>query len=343
MSQKLRWGVLGTGRIAKQFATGLLESATGKLAAIGSRSREGGEAFAEKFPAKVHASYEGLLADPEVDAIYLSTPHPFHEEWAIRTLDAGKHLLCEKPLTINAAGAQRVIDAARRNGRFLMEAFMYRVHPQTERLLQLLKSEPIGEIRFIRAMFSFQMAYDPESRAYRHDLAGGGILDVGCYATSMSRLIAGTVSGQPFLDPVEVRGVAHIGEASRVDERALGALKFSNGILAEVAAGVSLGLENNVRIVGTEGSILVPAPWKPAPAGAFSKILLFKEGIPEEIVVDAEKSLYTYEADHVAEQIAAGRVESPALPWADTLGNMQTLDAWRESVGLRYDFESPRT
>ncbi len=339
MANQLKWGLIGTGKIARRFAAGLLESRKGELVAVGSRSATTAAAFTGSFGGTPHESYESLLADPSVEAVYLSTPHTLHQEWAIKTLEAGKHLLCEKPLTVNHAGTQRVIDAARRNGRFLMEAFMYRVHPQMERLIALLESRPIGEIRFIRATFSYDMPLDLTNRAYRHDLAGGGILDVGCYPISITRRIAGVLAGKAFEEPIELSAVGQIGAESRVDEYSLASLKFPGGILAEVAAGTRLGLENNVRIVGSEGSILIPTPWQPAPAGGFSKILLFKEGIPEEIVVDADRSLYAYEADHVADQIAAGRHESPLMSWEDSLGNARVLDQWRAAIGLRYDFE----
>jgi len=339
MSRKLKWGLIGTGSIAAQFAQALRESHHGELTAIGSRSQAGAEAFAARFPATAHGSYEALLADPEVEAVYISTPHPWHEEWAVRAARAGKAILCEKPLTVNAAQAERVIAAARENDVFLMEAFMYRAHPQTLRLIRLLETHPIGEIRFIRASFSLDIPYARDQWIFDHARAGGSILALGCYCVSMVRLVAGIASGQPFADPLEVRGVARIGGESRVDESALAALRFENGIVAEIASGSRLDLENNVRIVGTEGSILLPSPWMAAPANGFSKILLFKEGIPEEIVVEAQRGIYAFEADHVAETIAEGQRESPLLPWADTLGNLRALDAWRASAGLAYDGE----
>jgi len=339
MSRKLKWGLIGTGNIAAQFAGALQESHHGELVAIGSRSQAGADAFAARFPATAHGSYEALLADPAVEVLYLSTPHPWHEQWAVQAARAGKAILCEKPLTVNSAQAERVIAAARDNDVFLMEAFMYRAHPQTLRLIRLLESQPIGEIRFIRASFSIDLPYSPENWIFDHARAGGSILALGCYAVSMARLVAGVASGQPFADPVEVKGVAHLGRESRVDESALASLRFENGIVAEIASGSRLALENNVRIVGTEGSILVPSPWMAAPANGFSKILLFKEGVPEEIVVEAQRGIYAFEADHVAEAIVEGHRESPLLSWADTLGNMRTLDAWRASAGLAYDHE----
>ncbi len=333
MTDKLKWGLIGTGNIAKKFARGLQESVSGELAAIGSRTEAGARAFAADFPAVAYGSYDALLADPNVQAVYISTPHPMHAEWAIKAAQAGKHILCEKPITMNRAEAETVVEAARSHGVFLMEAFMYRCHPQTAKLLELLRAQTIGQVKLIRATFSFSVPFNTDSRLFNKALGGGGILDVGCYCTSMSRLIAGAVSGAAFEDPVRVKGVGCIGQESGVDEYAVADLAFRNGVIAQLAAGVALSLENNVRIVGTEGIILVPSPWVVSSQAGFTKILVFKDNIPEEIVIESERGVYAIEADHVAEQIRAGRKESPAMPWADTLGNMQTLDDWRAEVG----------
>lgn len=330
MNNKLKWGIIGTGAIARQFAKGLIESKTGYLAAIGSRSETQAKKFAADFPAHCHNSYESLLDDPDVGAVYISTPHPMHAEWTVRAAHAGKHILCEKPLTLNHAEALAVVEAAQKNGVFLMEAFMYRCHPQTAKLVELIRSGVIGEVRIIRATFSFAAAYDLKSRLFDRELGGGGILDVGCYCTSMARLIAGAATGKNFEEPVEISGASHIGTESKVDEYAVATLKFPGDILAQLATGIRLDLENNVRIVGTAGSILVPSPWFCSGDNGFSKIILFKHGLPEEVVIETDRGIYAIEADHVAEHIAAR--QSPAMPWADSLGNMKTLDAWRATI-----------
>jgi len=337
MSTKLQWGLIGTGNIARTFAKGLLESQNCELVAIGSRSSQAAQAFATDFPAHCHDSYEALLADPRVQAVYISTPHTAHAHWAIRAAEAGKHILCEKPLAMNYHEAKSVIEAARRHGVFLMEGFMYRCHPQTQRLAELVRDQTIGEIKLIRATFSFACPYEPQGRLMNPELGGGGILDVGCYCASMARLIAGAVSGKPFENPDEVKGSGHIG-ATGVDEYAVASLKFPNAVLAQIAAGVQLDLENNVRIVGSQGSILVPSPWVTNNAQAgFSKILVFKSHIPEEIVIETDRSIYAIEADHIADQIAQGRTQSPLVSWDDTLGNMEVLDHWlREIDGVPY-------
>src|SRR3954466_6670488 len=178
MSAPLRWGILGTGRIASAFAAALAETDSGTLVAVASRDQATADRFGDKFgvPHR-HAAYELLLADPDVDAVYIATPHPHHAEWAIRTAEAGKHILCEKPLTLNQPTSMAVVDAARRNDVFLMEAFMYRCHPQTQELVALIRGGAIGEVRLIEATFSFRSGSAPDSRLYSNALGGGGILD----------------------------------------------------------------------------------------------------------------------------------------------------------------------
>lgn len=337
MSAKLQWGVLGTGNIARKFAKGLRESRSGVLTAIGSRSMASARAFARDFPAECHGSYEALLADSRVQAVYISTPHSAHAEWAIRAAEAGKHVLCEKPLAMNHAESLAMVEAARRNHVFLMEAFMYRCHPQTLRLAELIRDGVIGELKLIRATFSFCCPFDPQSRLLNAALGGGGILDVGCYCISLARLIAGAATGKAFENPLHVKGEGVIG-ATGVDEYAVASLKFSRGVLAQVAAGIQLDLENNVRLVGSEGSILVPSPWIMNGDGpGFSKILIFKSHIPEEVIIQSDRGLYAIEADHVAEQISHGRHQSPLISWDDSLGNMEVLDEWRRQVDGKRD------
>lgn len=337
MAANLKWGILGTGAIARKFANGLAESRTGKLVAIGSRSFDSAKKFTEEYSATIHTSYESLLADPEVEAVYISTPHPMHAEWAIKSADAGKHVLCEKPLTINLKEAEAVIAAAKRNDVFLMEALMYRCHPQTIRLVELIHNKIVGDVKLIRATFSFTADYNLESRLLKNALAGGGILDVGVYCASMARLVAGAATGKPFAEPLEVLGAGHVGAQSRVDEYAVASLKFPGGILAQLTCGVQLAVESNVVIVGTEGTLVIPSPWVITRAAGFSKMIVFKGDIPEEIVVESDRGLYAIEADHVAEYL--DQRQSPLVSWEDTLGTIRTLDAWRKSVGVVYDSE----
>src|SRR5215472_16061265 len=252
----LSWGILGTGRIAGAFASGLARSRSGRLVAVGSRTQPGADAFGERFGAAGrHGSYEALLADERVQAVYIATPHPMHARLAITAAEAGKHVLCEKPLALNHAQAMAVVEAAAERDVFLMEAFMYRCHPQTARLVELVRSGEIGEVRAIRATFSFAARLDPAGRLLNRELGGGGILDVGGYCTSMARLLAGA-------EPVEVKAVGRIGETG-VDEHAAAVLRFPDGVVAELLCGIRARADNTVWVFGSDGCIEVPEPWLP--------------------------------------------------------------------------------
>ncbi|TIT75132.1 MAG: Gfo/Idh/MocA family oxidoreductase, partial [Mesorhizobium sp.] len=237
-SGKIRWGILGPGSIARSFAGGVARSRTGELVALGARN-PGKPGLAETFPgARILDGYDALLADDGVDAVYISTTNELHLEQGLAAIKAGKHVLCEKPLALTAFEADAMMHAARKAGTFLGEAFMYRLHPQTLQLVELIKSGVIGEVRMIKSSFGFAMpGFMPEHRLYANELAGGGILDVGGYPVSMARLIAGAAAGQPFLEPDKVAGAAHLGQ-SGVDEWASALLHFPGGIVAEVSCSI---------------------------------------------------------------------------------------------------------
>lgn len=338
MTSKLAWGIISTGRISGAFARALAPSTTGELVAVASRTQEAADRFGDEFSVpRRYSSYEALLADPDVQAVYISTPHPMHAEWAVKAAEAGKHILCEKPLTLNYPEAMAVVEAARRNDVFLMEAFMYRCHPQTAKLVELIREGTIGEVRVFQASFSFNAGFDPEGRLMNPALGGGGILDVGCYCTSMARLVAGAAAGKPFAEPVEVKALGHVGDITGVDEWTAAVLRFPGDIIAQVSTGVRVTQENTVRIYGSEGSIYVPSPWF---VGENAAIHVHRHGEdPREVPTSVEANIYTIEADTVAANIANRQASSPAMSWDDTLGNMRTLDAWRAAIGLTYPVE----
>ena len=297
--------------------------------AVASRSQPSADKFAEEFGVeKRYASYEALLADPQVQAVYIATPHPMHAEWAIRAAEAKKHVLVEKPIAMNYAEAMTMTEAARANGVFLMEAFMYRCHPQIAKLKELIQSKVIGDVRIIQATFSFKgPAPDADSRLVRGDLGGGGILDVGCYVASFARLVAGVAIGKPFSDAFKVEAVGHL-ESTGIDGYSAAVAQFPGGILAQLSCGVQLGLENVARIIGTEGVISLDSPWIPGKETTITVRRAGKE--PETIAVHSPRSIYAIEADVVAENLALG--EAPQMSWADSRGNMQLLDGWRRSI-----------
>lgn len=348
MQKPLKWGIIGCGKIAQAFANGLNKGNAGKLAAVASRSIETARAFAKEHGGvRAHGSYDAILADREVDIIYICTPHPYHAEWAIKAADAGKHVLCEKPMAVNFAEAMIMAEAAKRNKVFLMEAFMYRHHPQTIKLAELVRDKAVGEVRIIQASFGFGGGYETDlnSRLFASSLAGGGILDVGCYPVSMARLIAGAAEGKPFADPIEVRGTAKIGAQSRVDEWAVADMRFGSGILAQLATGVRVTLENRVVVYGAEGSIIVPMPWTADRANAAAgKIIVNRKGKePETIEVPASATAFTLEAENAARAVLSGQVSSLLMSPEDSLGNMKALDQWRENAVLTYDCESSQS
>jgi predicted dehydrogenase/aryl-alcohol dehydrogenase-like predicted oxidoreductase len=344
--RKLRWGIIGPGGIAQAFRDGVKASRTGELVAIASRNPQR-PGLGDTFPgARIVDGYDALLRDPDVDAIYIATPHPGHAEWAIKAAEAGKHVLVEKPLALTAFEADAIFNAHARAGTFIGEAFMYRLHPATRALGDLVASGAIGEVRMIQSSFGFQMpAFRPEHRLFANDLAGGGILDVGCYPVSMSRFIAGQAAGKPFLDPVKVMGTAHLGQ-ERTDEWAAAVLQFDTGIVAQVSCAVFVQLDNVLRIHGATGRIEVPDFWFAGGdrTGGPGTIRIVRPGKEVETIEAGrgQPHLYSFEADGAAAAIFAGRQEfaAPGMSWADTLGNLRALDAWRAGAGLQYDIET---
>ncbi|MFT3829792.1 MAG: Gfo/Idh/MocA family oxidoreductase [Opitutaceae bacterium] len=337
----LRWGILGTGMIAHKFAEALRETPSGQLVAVGSRARETAARFAGEVGAGRAVDYAELIADAEVEAVYVATPHPAHAEWAIAAARAGKHVLCEKPLTLNRCDSERAIAAAREHGVTLMEAFMYRCHPQTAKLVELVRGGAIGQVGMVQAAFGFHCEPQPGHRLFANALGGGGILDVGGYPVSMARLIAGAALGRDFAEPVSIAGAARLHPTEGTDLHATALLQFEAGVGAQVACGVSLELENVVRVYGSEGWLFVPEPWFAAGAGGTTRIVLHRRGAaPETITVPAENGLYAYEAAAFAAAVRGGRAEVPAMTWADTLGNMAALDAWRAAAGVVYRGEA---
>lgn len=342
---KLRWGLLGPGSIAHNFADGLAQSESGILHAVAGRDPARAAAFAARYGGpRVHDSFEALVADPEVDAVYVATPHPWHAEHALLALRAGKAVLVEKPLGLDLAEATAVVEAARQENVLLAEGYMYRFHPQVARLCELVRDGALGEVRRIRASFGFSKAFDPSSRLYAHDMAGGGILDVGGYPASAARLLAGVAQGKPFAEPVEVKGLGLLAPTG-VDHLAQALLLFEGGIVAEIACSVSRSLENALVVEGSAGTITLPDPWTPGrnagPSDAVIRIHT-KDG-PREEWLRNPKMLFAFQAEASSRAVLDGRQEAPwpAMTPADSLGNAALLDRWRREVGYSTFAEAP--
>jgi predicted dehydrogenase len=263
-----------------------------------------------------------------------------HAEWAIKAAAAGKHILCEKPLALRLADAQRIIAAARRHNVLLMEAYMYRCHPQTLKLVELVRGGVIGELRLIQAAFSVARDFDPEHRIFKRELGGGAILDLGCYPVSFSRLIAGAALGQPFAEPVEFRATGRRHPLAQTDEYAAAVVKYPGDVMAEISCGSTVKHDISARIYGTKGWLEVPTPFFPGLDGKDEKFFLHRTGaaILEEFgFPGGGVGLYAFEADAVAEALARGAREVPQVTWADTIGNMTMLDAWVAAAGVSYE------
>ncbi|MBL0375249.1 aldo/keto reductase [Rhizobium sp. KVB221] len=346
-NNKIRWGIIGPGTIARTFADGIAHSKTGILSTIASRN-PGKPGLASQFAgARILDGYEALLKEPEIDAVYIATPHTGHAEWAIKAVRAGKHVLVEKPIALSAYDAAAVYHEASKAGVFAGEAFMYRLHPMTAKLLKLVQSGAVGKVRIIRSSFGFDMGtVTPEHRLFAQETAGGGILDVGGYPVSMARLIAGAVDGLPYLEPETVHGIGHLGQTG-VDEWASAILKFPNSIIAEVSCSIMANQDNTLRIIGSDGRIEVRDFWfASGHKGGTGKIDIIKpDGSKKTVSVKESGWLYAFEVDAAGRAIRAGKKEfaSLGMDHADSLGNLRVLDKWRAAIGLEYEVERAET
>ena len=343
----IRWGIIGPGNIANNFADGLKESFSGQLTAIASTNNERRESFGDKYnidAALRFSSYDDLLNSENIDAVYISTPHTLHAEWTIKAAGKGKHVLCEKPGAVNFREGQQVIEAVRQAGVFYMEGFMYRCHPQIPALAKFIKEKKIGEVKNIKSSFGFDMGKTiPESRLFRTDLAGGAILDVGLYPISFSRMIAGAALGKKFINPKSVTGTATMG-VTGVDEISHATLEFENGIIAEASTAIREEMKNNAIITGTKGTIELDQPWAPGREGGpyHSTCKISSNDQTEIIDFKGPEHLFFFEAELSSQTILKEKTEAPypAMTWEDTLGNLKILDKWRQIVGYSLSQDS---
>jgi predicted dehydrogenase len=335
MKEKLQWGIVGTGQIAADLAISLERSTRQRIVNACGSSPEKARAFAARWGLpRSSSSLEELCVDPAVDVVYVATPHPRHEEQALAVIAAGKPLLLEKPFTMDAAGAARVVEAARARGVFVMEAFMYRCHPLVRALVERLREGVIGEIRHVRAEFGFRKPRDPAGRLYNLALGGGAILDVGCYPASFARLVAGIAVGKPFAEPVTLAATAQLGPTG-ADEQASALLTFESGVTATLGTAIHHATGRSAAIFGERGSIMIPDPWAPESHrhGRKTSFTIHRDGRePELVAFETELDSYALEAELVADTLPAREAEWPAMTLADTLGNMKLLDRWQAAV-----------
>ena len=308
----LRWGLLSTARINGSLLGGASGTPAAEVVAVASRDRTRAQAYAaEHAIARAHGSYEELLADPEVDAIYNPLPNSMHVEWSIRALEAGKHVLCEKPLTRRAADAEAAFDAAEAAGRVLIEAFMWRYLPQTRRLRELLDAGAVGRLRAIRSSFSFRLA-DPGDIRLTPRLDGGSLMDVGCYCVSGSRLVAGA-------EPEAVHGEQVLG-GEGVDVAFAGTLRFPGDVLAQFDCGFAAARRQNLEAVGDAGTLWLPNPWH----GHDPVIVLRRDGEAEERIACEREDPYAAELTEFARAVAGA---PPAWGRDDAVAQARTIEA----------------
>ena len=323
----IHWGIVGTGNIAAKFARGLLACPGAKLLAVASRENAKAEHFGREHDVPVcYGSYAALAADPQVNAVYIATPHVLHKENTIMCLEAGKAVLCEKPFAINAREAQEMVDAARKNNAFLMEAMWTRFLPAIIKVKELIASGTIGETRMLTADFGFHGKKDPLGRLYNRNLGGGALLDVGIYPITLAFLLWG--------EPLKIATSAHIG-ATGIDEQSATVFSYADGRIASLTCSVDITTSQEACIYGSEGAIKIHTPWWRG--GKFSVCLRDK---PEEVVnPPLMGNGYNYEALEVMNCLREKRLESAVLPLDESVRVMKTMDAIRSCWGLRYPGE----
>jgi xylose dehydrogenase (NAD/NADP) len=312
----VKWGIVSTADINRKVIPGAHASEKVELLAVASRDRKRADAYAREWEIpRAYGSYEALLADPDVEAVYISLPNTMHVEWSIKALEAGKHVLCEKPFTRHPEEVDTAFDAAERTGRLLSEAFMYRHNPQTKKLAELVQGGAIGELRLVRSAFSYSL-YDHENIRLRTDVEGGALMDVGCYCVSGSRLLGG--------EPVAVHGEAWYGP-SGTDWVFGGLMRFPDDVVATFDCGTALPNRDELEAIGSEGSLFLDDPWH----CVNPEIELRRDGGVERIEIERQDS-YRLELENVSDAI---RGESELLLGReDALGQARTLAALHDDA-----------
>jgi predicted dehydrogenase len=321
-----RWGILGTGNIAGQFAAGLARLPDARIVAVASRTQRRAEAFGDGVGAPHrYGSYAALLDDPDVDVVYIATPHTEHCANTMAALRAGKHVLCEKPFALNASEAEAMVAEARRRELFLMEATWMRFLPLMDEVRRILAAGTIGAPRMLMADFGFQAPFDPASRLFDRRLGGGSLLDVGVYPVSLASLVFGP--------PATVHSMAHLGQTG-VDEQAGVLLGYAGGALALLASATRVETPQEATICGERGRIRIHSRWW------VPEIMTVTVGVEQEVIHRPMLGNgYGHEAAEVMRCLRERRIESPLMPLDETLAIMRTLDAIRGQWGLVYPSE----
>lgn len=325
MAKKIRWGIMGCGGIANKFASDLPLSKHGELVAIGSRSGSKAEQFAARHGGvRACGSYEELAADPAIDVVYVATPHPYHLDCALLAIRSGKHVLCEKPIALNAKQTRRMIAAAAKRGVFLMEGMWTRCFPAMVRLRQWLAEGRIGKVLAVEADFGIRFKVGPEHRIYNPALGGGALLDLGIYPVSLASMIYGA-------QPETIVSTVHKA-ATGVDNHAVITFRYADNATAVVSTSSVVQMKNEARIFGTEGMMTLNNNFIHP-----NRLTLEMEGKkPKSLDFPFDGVGMHFEADHVHACLKKGTLQSDIMPLAESLAIMQTLDKIRRQWKLRY-------
>ncbi len=319
--KKIRWGVISTANIGRWAVNPAIQaSVNGELMAVASRDAQTARDFAERWSIpKYYASYADLLRDAEIDAVYIPLPNSLHRDWTMQAAEAGKHVLCEKPLGMTEAECRDMSAAAEHNGVRFMEAFMYRFHPRTERVLEMLKSGVVGDLKMIHSTFTFRLT-QPDNIRLQPELGGGALMDVGCYCINVSRTIANT-------EPVEVQAFA-AWSSSGVDNMMSGTLRFAGDLLASFECGLNTKRRESYEIGGTDASLRVPDAFLPGAGEVFIEEL--RDG--EEPIFHSIASVDEYQCmvEHFAACVLDG--SQPRYSADEAALNMRVIEALYQSV-----------
>ena len=325
MKNKIKWGILSTGHISKKFADALAILPDAELAAVASRDAETARKFADKYNVpKAYGTYEELAGDPDIDVIYIGTPHTFHLENSAMCMRKGKAVLCEKAFTINAAEAREMVRVAREENVFLMEAMITRHVPLIKKVLNWIAEGRIGEVRMVRASRCARGVFPPGARQMNPELGGGSLLDVGVYVISFASMIYQK-------SPVETVGLSHIGDWGS-DEQGIAVLKYGNGEIADLSFALSTAAVNEAYIFGTEGYIKIEDVFAVPTRASLVINKTFTEVLEEPIIGNA----LNYEAEEVMRCLRAGLKESPLMTLDESVQIMEIMDNLRKPWGLVY-------
>jgi len=320
MQKKIKWGILGTSYISEVMARAIEESSISELIAIGSRSFIKGKQFCNQFNISKHyEDYHLLLKDDEIDVVYIGLPNHLHKDWIIHAAKAGKHILCEKPFVLSIQEAQEVVSVLNETNILCMEALMYRCHPLTHKLKELIQTNVLGDIKLYNALYTANIA------DIANPISGGSIRNLGCYPISLIRLLTNA-------EPLHLYGSGRMNKQNTSDNQANGILKFANGIIAMVSTADDMDMHWQFDVYGTEGNLkMITNPWLP---DRENKLILHRHNQnPIEIQVAAEKSLYTYQIDTISSSILEhNNTVIDGVSLQDSLGNIAVLENWLQQI-----------